>query len=69
MLRDEPRRRVFDVLVSTGRPLTREELAAAAGYTVNGHFNNVVGALHSLGVADYPGRGTVALSGLFGALP
>jgi len=65
VLRVEPLRRVFDVLVEHGEPLSREKLATAAGYTVNGHFNNVVGRLRTLGLADYPSTGTVSLSEVF----
>jgi hypothetical protein len=32
---------------------------------VNGHFNNTVGPLNSLGVARYPGKGTVSLGEMF----
>lgn len=39
--------------------ISRGELAAKTGYTENGHFNNMVGHLRSLGAADYPGGGTV----------
>jgi hypothetical protein len=67
ILREEPRRRLFDVLVQVGST-TRAHLARAAGYTVNGHFTNVLGSLRSLGVVDYPGTGLVALSSLFEAL-
>jgi hypothetical protein len=34
-----------------------DELASAAGYTVNGHFNNMRGRLRSLGLVDYVGPG------------
>jgi hypothetical protein len=64
VLRKEPMRRIFDALVEKS-PSTREHLAESCGYTVNGHFNNMVGSLKSLGVAKYPGDGTVALSDLF----
>jgi hypothetical protein len=68
VLKGEPMRRIFDVLVTAGGPLTRDRCARSAGYTVNGHFNNQLGALVGIGVAEYPGRGTVALSSIFGSL-
>ena len=39
--------------------VTRADLAAATGYTENGHFNNMVGHLRSLGAADYPNKARV----------
>jgi hypothetical protein len=68
VLKGEPMRRVFTVLVEAGEPLTREELASRAGYTVNGHFNNMCGALNGIGVAEYPGKGMVGLAGIFRGL-
>jgi hypothetical protein len=60
--------RIFKAVVDAGRDLTREELAQLTGYTVNGHFNNMVGSLRSLGVIDYPSRGGVTLGRMFDAL-
>jgi hypothetical protein len=40
-------------------PIRREALAEATGYTVNGHFNNLVGHLKTLGIAEYPSGGYV----------
>jgi hypothetical protein len=40
--------------------IPRSELAPLAGYTENGHFNNLVGHLKTLGVASYPMGGYVA---------
>jgi hypothetical protein len=40
-------------------PISRAELAEQTGYTENGHFNNMVGHLRTLGAADYPGGGMV----------
>lgn len=68
VLKGEPQRRVFQELVDAGEPLTRDELATRCGYTVNGHFNNICGALNGIGVAEYPGKGLVALSPIFGGL-
>jgi hypothetical protein len=68
ILRDEPRRRVFRSLIAAGDQVSRDELAAASGYTVNGHFNNVLGSLNSLGVAEYPAPGMVRLGMMFNAL-
>jgi len=69
VLRDEPSRRIFDRVVKSGQVLTREELAEAAGYTVNGHFNNVLGRLRTLGLITYPAGNHVALGEMFEGLP
>ena len=65
ILKGEPQQRAFMTLDNAGRPMSREDLASACGYTVNGHFNNIVGALNGIGVVDYPQRGYVALSSIF----
>jgi hypothetical protein len=65
VLRTEPLRRIFTAVVDAGADLTREELAQKTNYTVNGHFNNLVGSLRSLGVIDYPSRGGVTLGAMF----
>lgn len=44
------------------KAVSRADLAEAAGYTENGHFNNMVGHLSTLGAARYPTRGMVAAS-------
>lgn len=47
-------------------PIERSALAEATGYTENGHFNNMLGHLRTLGAADYPGnRLVVATDVLF----
>lgn len=53
--------KLLRVLIDRGvdDPISRAELAEKTGYTENGHFNNMVGHLRSLGAADYPGGGTV----------
>lgn len=38
----------------------KAELAARCGYTVNGHFNNMVGHLKTLGAVEYPRPGLAA---------
>lgn len=68
VLRSEPQRRLFTAVVDADAPLTREDLAARVGYTVNGHFNNTLGSLRSLGVIEYPAGGYVGLSRLFEAV-
>jgi hypothetical protein len=68
VLKGEPQRRIFQALVDAGEPLPREELASRCGYTVNGHFNNLCGALNGIGVADYPTKGHVGLAGIFKGL-
>lgn len=46
-----------------GRQVVDKQSAAfAAGYTVNGHFNNTLGSLRTSGLIDYPQGGTVALT-------
>ncbi len=56
-----PESRVLQVLVAQyPSAMPRADLASAAGYTENGHFNNILGRLNSLGVAHYPTRGYVA---------
>jgi hypothetical protein len=69
VLKGEPMRRVFTALVEADGPLTREDLASRCGYTVNGHFNNMCGALNGIGVAEYPSKGLVGLAGIFKGLP
>lgn len=45
VLKAGPQQRLFDALVQAdGDRVPRDQLAAACGYTVNGHFNNVLGA-------------------------
>lgn len=68
VLKGEPMRRVFGVLVKAGGPVGRRDLAEACGYTENGHFNNIVGALNGVGVAEYPNKGLVGLTSIF-AMP
>lgn len=56
-----PEQKVLAVLLDVyPESLTRDELAARSGYTVNGHFNNTVGHLSTLGIAGYPAKGYVA---------
>ena len=40
--------------------VARRDLAGRTGYTENGHFNNMLGELKKLGVAEYPRGGFVA---------
>jgi hypothetical protein len=65
VLKAEPQRRVFGSLVAAAEPLSRAELAQRCGYTENGHFNNIVGALSGLGIAEYPAKGKVGLTDVF----
>lgn len=69
ILRDEPLRRLFTALVDAGSELSREDLAARTNYSVNGHFNNTLGRLRTLGLVTYPRGNHVALSEIFDALP
>jgi uncharacterized protein len=59
--------RLFDVLIERyGQgPVSNEDLAAGAGYTVNGHFNNLRGSLRSLQLIEYVPGGSVASEWLF----
>jgi uncharacterized protein len=65
VLGSEPHRRVLSVLVENKTPMSREHLAESSGYTVSGHFNNVLGKLNSLGIFDYPSKGMVGLGSMF----
>jgi hypothetical protein len=64
LIRGEPARRIFEPLIA-GDTFPVDELAAAAGYTVNGHFRNTLGSLHSMGLIHYPQRGRVQLAPIF----
>jgi hypothetical protein len=68
VLRTPAMQLIFGTVVDAGRDLTREELAKETNYTVNGHFNNMVGALKSLGVIEYPTRGGVRIAEMFSSL-
>jgi hypothetical protein len=68
VLREEPLRRIYDAIVEAGAELSRDDLAQRTGYTVNGHFNNGLGRLRTLGFITYQRGGQVALSALFDAL-
>jgi hypothetical protein len=58
-----PEVKILNVLLEyRGDPIGRELLAERTGYTVNGHFNNCVGHLKTLGAAYYPAGGMVAAS-------
>lgn len=59
--------RVF-LQVSENGAVSRETLALACNYTVNGRFNNILGKLRGLGVITYPRGNHVALSDMFDAL-
>lgn len=67
-----PERRVLEVLIEVWpRSMTKQDLGAAAGYTVGsnvgGTFGNIIGKLrNTMGVIDYPSPGeAVALDVLF----
>ena len=50
---DEAQRKIFDALIEAWPDaMDPEDLAAAAGYTNNGHFRNKLGSLRTLGVAS-----------------
>lgn len=62
-----PEQKIFDVLIAAGgERVPIDELAAGAGYTVNGHFNNCLGHLRSIEVAEGGAReGGVKASAVF----
>lgn len=46
-----PEQRILEVLIANyPQPIELSDLASGAGYTVNGHFNNVVGGLRTKGL-------------------
>jgi hypothetical protein len=60
-----PQRRVLEVLVEMyPRAIDKADLAPRVGYTENGTYNNILGALRSLGVVEYPQKRVVAASSL-----
>jgi uncharacterized protein len=62
----EPENRLVDAAMSTGgERLPVEELAAASGYTVNGHFNNLLGHLRSIEVLEGGAREGVKINDMF----
>jgi hypothetical protein len=59
--------RILDVLMNhRGRRVAVDQLAQQAGYTVNGHFNNSLGKLRTLSMAEGGAReGGVKAAGVF----
>ncbi len=59
-------RRILNALASFEQlgmtPVVRVNVAFFAGYTENGHFNNMCGRLRTAGYIDYPGGGQLALT-------
>lgn len=68
ILRSEAERKIFSAVASVRAPVTKAQIVAATGYTENRYFNNMLGALRTLGAIDYPQRGHVALSRMFEGL-
>lgn len=65
-----PERKILQPLLeANGESLSKEDLAAASGYALDGGaFNNPLGALRTKGFVDYPSRGMVkAADWLFAA--
>jgi hypothetical protein len=61
-----PEQKVLRVLLKHyPQPVANDELAAAAGYTLNGSFFNARGKLRTLGLVSYVGGLTVANALLF----
>lgn len=62
-----PEQKIFDVLIAHGgERVPVDQLAEHAGYTVNGHFNNCLGHLRSIEVAEGGAReGGVKASDVF----
>lgn len=58
--------RILQVLFGAyPEPLNIEELADRAGYTVNGHFNNMIGSLRTMGLITPPRQPIKAVDYLF----
>lgn len=55
-----PERRLLIAMAQYGRPIEVSRLALRSGYTVNGHFNNVLGGLRAKAWAE--GRGSVSIT-------
>jgi len=60
-----PERRILEILVGVyPEALRKQDLGAQAGYEVGekvgGHFGNLLGRLHTLGLIDYPAPGWAA---------
>lgn len=54
-----PERKILQVLLTEWpQTLEKSDLAERAGYALGGAFNNPLGRLRSLGLIDYPERGT-----------
>jgi len=57
-----PQMKIYDAL-SAGNEMNRADVAAAAGLSVNAsHFSNTVSSLKTLGLVEYPSKGTLRLS-------
>lgn len=61
--------KIFNALINADGETGREELANLAGLNIGGYFTNMLGAMRTAGVIEYPGPGRVKLAGLFEALP
>lgn len=58
-----PMQKIVNVLLeSWPNQISREQLATSSGYTVAGHFSNMLGKLKRLGLCKYPGNGNVIAS-------
>ena len=58
--------RILEVLYNVyPHPIGIEELAERAGYTVNGHFNNMIGSLRTMGLITPPRQPIKAVDYLF----
>ena len=57
-----PQLRIIDALPDDGAAMTRADLAEAVGLSpTSSNFSNLLGALRTLGVVDYPEQGSVAI--------
>jgi hypothetical protein len=56
-LDNPPRKLLLPLLERYPETMTNDELAEAAGYTVNGTFHNLRGHLRSVGIIEYEGGG------------
>ena len=52
----EPQRKIVDVVIANfPHAAEKEDVASAAGFTVGGYFNNLLGSLRTLGIITKKG--------------
>ena len=56
-----PQKKLFDVVISRGKPMSRTEAAEFSGYkATSGSYRNICSELSSLGIVTYPNKTTIA---------